>query len=213
VTEVPENLLRRSREGRAALGLGGESESGGEAPPATAAVAAPSEAETPVARSTEVEAAEAPGGAIALLEEAPPPRPVPTRAKTPIWIMPVLVCLPVYAFIYLGAFGSRAAAVSTPVSRGAVVYTSNCAVCHGASGEGGQGPKLASGEAAKTFPNVADQINWVHTGSIPFLGKKYGDPNRAGGQHVATKGIMPAFGGALSDQQIQDVVAYERQGL
>jgi mono/diheme cytochrome c family protein len=127
--------------------------------------------------------------------------------------MPVLVILPVYAILYFGAFGNRHAAAVTPLSDGNTVFHANCAACHGSNGEGGVGPKLAGGEAVKTFPNAATQISWVKTGSGPFTGKLYGDPNRAGGQHGPAKGGMPAFGGSLSEQQIQDVVLYERTGL
>jgi hypothetical protein len=74
------------------------------------------------------------------------------------------------------------------------------------------GPKLAGGEAAKTFPNVADHASWVKTGSGPFSGQKYGDPNREGGQHGPAKGIMPSFS-SLSPPQIDAVVKYEREKL
>jgi mono/diheme cytochrome c family protein len=129
--------------------------------------------------------------------------------------MPVLVALPVWAFIYLGAFGSRTnAAANDPVARGNIVFhTAGCSGCHGANGEGGVGPALAGGDAVRTFPNIADHISWVHTGGAPFIGKTYG----AQGHTVSPNNVMPAFGqdhgGPLTDQQIQDVVAYERQGL
>ena len=240
MTEVPEHLLRRSRERRAALGLGGEGSEGGEGgaggeggsavtpatPAAQSTSTAPAMAETSAAsRAASAAAANADadagmepagaGGGLAVLEEAPLPVPVPTRPRTPFWIMPVLVALPIYAFIYFGAFGARHAVVlNDPVARGNIVFhTAGCSGCHGANGEGGVGPKLAGGEAAKTFPNVADQISWVNTGSGPFAGKKYGDPNRVGGQHGPATGGMPAFGSSLTTQQISDVVAYERTGL
>ena len=238
MTEVPEHLLRRSRERRAALGLGGEGSEGGEGgaggeggsavtpatPAAQSTSTAPAMAETSAAsRAASAAAADADagmepagaGGGLAVLEEAPLPVPVPTRPRTPFWIMPVLVALPIYAFIYFGAFGARHAVVlNDPVARGNIVFhTAGCSGCHGANGEGGVGPKLAGGEAAKTFPNVADQISWVNTGSGPFAGKKYGDPNRVGGQHGPATGGMPAFGSSLTTQQISDVVAYERTGL
>ena len=72
---------------------------------------------------------------------------------------------------------------------------------------------LHGGQAKLTFPNIQDQINWVKTGSAPFTGKKYGDPNRPGGQHGPATGGMPAFGSSLTDTQINDVVLYERNQL
>jgi mono/diheme cytochrome c family protein len=127
--------------------------------------------------------------------------------------MPVLVALPFWAIVYMGAFGTTSAVTLTPLQQGAKLFATNCSPCHGATGGGGVGPKLAGGEAVKTFPNIADHIAWVKTGSGPHKGQPYGDPNRPGGQHIATTGGMPPFAGTLTDAQIQLVVNYERTGL
>ena len=220
MTEIPEHLLRRSRERRAALGLGGEE--GGSAPAPAAAPAAEA-AEPGAGESAEtgsaVEPAAPPGGVALVEEPAPPPyvAPVgPHKTKVPIWVMPVLIGLPVWAFLYPGAFGNhtRATAPTDPLVLGQQIFHSKgCSGCHGNAGEGGVGPKLAGGEAKLTFPDIQDQISWVTTGSSPFTGKKYGDPNRAGGQHGPASGGMPAFGGTLSAAEIQAVVSYEREKL
>jgi mono/diheme cytochrome c family protein len=125
------------------------------------------------------------------------------------------VFLPFWGVLYFGAFGSHAkpSGPVDPLVLGAQVFkTAGCSGCHGANGEGGVGPKLTGGEAALTFPNVADQISWVRTGSSPFAGKPYGDPNRKGGQHGPAKGIMPGFP-QLSDAEVAAVVKYEREKL
>jgi mono/diheme cytochrome c family protein len=129
--------------------------------------------------------------------------------------VPVLALLPIWAFAYLGALNppSSAAPILTPIQQGAAVFAKNCSPCHGAQGEGGVGPKLAGGEAKLTFPNEADHIAWVDTGSAPHKGQPYGDPNRAGGQHIAKSGGMPAFKGTLTDTEIKNVVTFERDGL
>ena len=75
------------------------------------------------------------------------------------------------------------------------------------------GPPSTAEQAVLTFPDIADQVSWVKTGSAPFAGKKYGDPNRPGGQHGPATGGMPAFGTTLSNAQIAAVVAYERTKL
>jgi mono/diheme cytochrome c family protein len=93
------------------------------------------------------------------------------------------------------------------------LFGKNCAQCHGAKGEGGVGPALAGGDAKITFPNEADHIAWVETGSLTKKGQKYGDPNRPGGQRVAKVGGMPPFKGTLTDAQIKAVVTFERDGL
>jgi mono/diheme cytochrome c family protein len=215
VTEIPEHLLRRSRERREALGLGGD---GGGAEAGEGAAPAPAAASPAAAvQASAAPAAVAEAGAVAVVEEEAPTYLAPTRParnKVPLWVMPVLIGLPLWAALYPGAFSNHVPkVVVSPLVDGQQVYPANCSACHGASGEGGAGPPLKGGQAVLTFPNVQDHINWVETGSQSKQGQKYGDPNRTGGQHVATKGDMPAFGGTLTQQQIQDVVMFERTSL
>ena len=224
MTEVPEHLLRRARERRAAL-------TGGGAPAESAPESAPAEAE-------EGEGAGAPGTAVEPAARGAAPAAAPAaevvaepevtqspayialqqqrRTRIPAWVMPVLVFLPFWGILYAGAFGSHEKPkVVDPLVLGQQVFaTAGCSSCHGAQGQGAVGPKLAGGEAVKTFPNEADHITWVHTGGAPFIGKGYGDPDRDGGQHtVSPNNVMPAFGGTLSDAQIAAVVKYEREKL
>ena len=219
MTEIPEHLLRRSRERRAALGGGGGDEAGGsdagagaeapEARPARAATgaveAAGSAAVTPI---VDEQAAVEPPTYVA-------PARGPHKSKIPMWVMPVLVAIPLWAFLFPAAFGKHQKATSTdPLVIGNTVYHSaGCSGCHGANGEGGVGPALHGGQSVLTFPNIADQISWVKTGSAPFAGKKYGDPNRPGGQRGPATGGMPAFASSLSESQIEAVVTYERTKL
>ncbi|HEX2700960.1 MAG TPA: cytochrome c [Acidimicrobiales bacterium] len=213
MTEVPEHLLARSRERRAALGLGG----GGAAEPSgDQPASAPSSSPAPVAAASPapVEAA-----APAVVEEAPQPvpaylTPAAARSRMPVWIMPVLAILPFWGILYVGAFGSREKAEPlTGAALGAQVFRGQgCSACHGAAGEGGVGPALAGGEAAKTFPDEADHISWVKTGSAPFRGQYYGAEDREGGQHGPATGGMPAFS-SLSDAEVEAVVLYEREEL
>ena len=216
LAEVPDYLLQRSRERRAALGAGG---AGGGPTPSSGDTGGGEPAPAAAAESPAVAEAAAPAVEAALpvvIEEAPPPPPLPTsRTGIPGWMLPVLVALPFWAIVYMGAFGTvKSAAESTdPKVVGPKVFATNCAPCHGGRGEGGVGPKLAGGEAALTFPNEADHIAWVDTGSAPHKGQPYGDPARAGGQHVAKSGGMPSFKGKLTDAQIAAVVTYERTGL
>jgi mono/diheme cytochrome c family protein len=223
LTEIPEHLLRRSRERRAALGLpgagGDEGESGGGAAPAKAEPSA-----TQPARAASTGVAPASASAPATVEEQIPEKPTyiaprgPHKTKVPLWVMPVLVALPLWAFLYPGAFGNHhKVAAADPLTIGNQVYHSaGCSGCHGSNGEGGVGPALHAGESVKTFPNVADQIAWVKNGSQSLKqGTAYGDANRAGGQRTVKEptGDMPAFGSTLSTQQIQAVVQYEREKL
>jgi mono/diheme cytochrome c family protein len=85
---------------------------------------------------------------------------------------------------------------------GAVVYKAQgCSGCHGPTGGGGVGPALAG--VTKTFPEFADHVAWVRSGSKPFQGKPYGATGK-----VATGG-MPGFPD-LTDEEVIAVVCHER---
>ena len=210
MTEVPEHLLQRSRERRAALGLpGGE---GGDAPAAAAASPATTDAAaTPAAAS----AAPAVPAEPAFVEPVPKAGYLRVqeykRTRIPVWALGGLVALPFWGILYFGAFGERHA--EEAVIDGRAIYSSNCASCHGGSGEGGAGPALGEGSAKLTFPEPEAHVAWVEGGSGSVgEGNPYGDPNREGGARVA-KGGMPAFRGTLSAEEIEAVVAYERDEL
>jgi mono/diheme cytochrome c family protein len=207
VAEVPEHLLARSAARRAAL-------TGGEAPaatPATTGESAPATASaTPAAAPAKVVPTE-PAFIEPVSKVAQERFQAIKRRRVPAWAMGMLALLPLWGVLYIGAFGTRAVEEEAP--DGSTIYANNCASCHGASGQGGVGPKLSGGEVGKTFPVVDDHISWINTGSAPFKGKPYGDPAREGGQHVANTGGMPGFQGKLSPEEIQAVAEYERDGL
>ncbi|MEA2687201.1 MAG: hypothetical protein QOE93_2396 [Actinomycetota bacterium] len=211
MTEVPDYLLERSRARRAALGLGG----GGDAP-------APSDAGA--GDATPAPAGSAPGDAVSAPAAASAPTTTPTpalptyvapagpRSGIPVWMMPVILILPLWAIVYLGAFGESSTAAG-PRTGAQIFQQAGCVNCHGAQGQGGVGPMLAGGQVSKTFPNEADQVKFVTEGSSKIKGQPYGDPAREGGQHTANTGGMPSFAGQLSDEEITAVVQYEREGL
>ena len=202
------------------MGLGDDSPSAPSGPasadePAEAAASAPASAAPAVAT------AEAPAPAPATpAAPAPPAEPLPDyiadpgpRSGIPVWMMPILLILPLWGVLYLGAFGEVKQPELSPAQLGAEVYQRSCQSCHGATGQGGSGPALAGGEARKTFPNEADHIAWVETGSATKRGQPYGDPGREGGQRMASSGGMPAFAGQLTPAEIAAVVTHEREGL
>ncbi|MBS1862779.1 MAG: c-type cytochrome [Actinobacteria bacterium] len=72
---------------------------------------------------------------------------------------------------------------------GAVVFSENCAVCHGATGHGGAGgPDLRTMPLAQTEEGAIQQVT-----------------NGGGG--------MPPFGGTLSEEEIKNVAAYVAQEI
>lgn len=209
MTDIPEHLLRRSKERRSALGGGA---SGSEPP------AAPGEAPGSGAAAGAVEPAggaevATPAAAAVPVEAAPEPLPPYVEAsrrrpRVPRFAIPVLAALPVWALVYAGALTKPAGEADPELAMGATVYAAQCSGCHGANGEGGTGRPL--GDLMKVFPNKADQIAWVHLGS-PEKGTPYGDPaiNRKAGE--GGYGVMPPFKDALSGEEIAAVVRYERE--
>ncbi len=101
-----------------------------------------------------------------------------------------------------------------PTVNGMILFDTNCARCHtqGYSygdpqtpGGGGQyGPNLSNGSEKRQFPNAADQVTFVTKGVNPGAG--YG----MGGIGTDYGGGMPHFGNYLTQQEITDIVNYER---
>ena len=74
---------------------------------------------------------------------------------------------------------------------GRAVWVNRCQRCHGPTGSGGAGPRLA-GKVAAAYPDIADEIAVVRNG----------------------KGSgMPAWKNVLSDAEIDAVVQYTRRVL
>jgi len=208
MAEIPEHLLRRSKERRSALS--GEAAPEGESASAPAAAAAPS-------AQSEAKPAAAPSGPAppTLPTVAPQPRQpavadIPlSRARLPFWVTPLFAAIPVFGFFYMNGYQPRPEEGPTdPLVLGAEIYrSSGCSGCHGGSGGGGVGPKLSEGETLLSFPEEQDHIDWVKGGSQPKIGQPYNARGR-----VAAGG-MPGFGGQLSDEEIEAVVLYEREKL
>lgn len=90
-----------------------------------------------------------------------------------------------------GSGSSPAAPTDDPVLvQGQQIYSQNCASCHGASGGGGYGKKLA-GEMTTKYPNIDDQVAVIVNG----------------------KGAMPSFSKKLTAEQILAVTRYTREVL
>ncbi|MEZ5166286.1 MAG: hypothetical protein R2695_07260 [Acidimicrobiales bacterium] len=216
MTEIPEHLLKRAAEARARMTGEGAAPSD-DAPSETAPAAT---AATPaVAAKAEVEPAAAP--------EPDPISPYAAAAKArktiPVWVMPVLLFLPVWAIYYVG-YLERPTVTGGLALEGTEVY-SNCAGCHGGGGGGGSGRQLNDGQVTLTFPTasvnstydgLAGQLAWVANGSAATAtlegASTYGDPGRPGGAHQigAELGNMSGFGGSLTLEELVAVVFHER---
>ena len=116
MTDIPEHLLRRSKERRDALGgaaPAGDGEAGSASVPATTAESgAPTSAApkaAPVAAAAAVEDKKLAEEAARYRADVARRNDALRRNRIPIWATPVLVAMPVWGFLYAGAFGSRAA--------------------------------------------------------------------------------------------------------
>jgi mono/diheme cytochrome c family protein len=221
VTEIPEHLLKRSRERRAAVSGDAPAESGAAEQPASTSPAVQSAQAAP--------AATGPVGRAAATAPAAPPPPPPdppsvqaakSRKKIPFWAMAALSLMPIWAFMYARALTDTPDVVEGPLGIGAQVY-GNCASCHGGDGGGGVGYQFSAGEVLKTFPHIEDQLRYVYYGTNEYnlAGVEiYGNPDREGGPHIAgNRGVMPQWGsgagGNLTDAELLAVVCHERYDL
>jgi mono/diheme cytochrome c family protein len=205
LTEIPEHLLERSRARRAALGLGGDDS--GAAPAAAPAETAGAEVATKAAAPAKAAAAAPVAAKAPEIVLSPMAQAAITRKKIPFWAVPVLLFLPLWGFLYWGTLDPEPVEASGPIVVGAEMYAS-CASCHGASGGGGVGPALDT--ATQVFPDFESHVWWVVNGSGAVApGAPYGSPELAGGQRIS-KGGMPAWGAAMSAEELLSVVYYER---
>jgi mono/diheme cytochrome c family protein len=224
VTEIPEHLLKRSRDRRSALGLGGDDAAASGDAPSTATPATTAAAATPAAA-----APSGPVGRKAAAQAAPPPPPKPdppyvaaakSRKKIPFWAMLSLSLLPIWLFMYVRSVTEAPAVASGPLGVGTELY-SGCQSCHGSNGEGGVGRQFSEGEVTKTFPHIEDQLRFVYFGTAEYnlAGvSSYGNPDREGGPHLTQSlGVMPGqgstVGGDLTDDEVLAVVCHERYDL
>lgn len=214
MTEIPEHLLKKAAEARARLS-GDDTAAADDAPAAAAAPAS---------------TAPVPAAAVPAVPE-PEPEPVPdtawvaaarSRKTIPVWVMPVLLFLPIWAIYYVG-YLERPPTIGGLAFEGEEVYA-QCAGCHGGGGGGGAGRQLNGGEVLLTFPygitdsgydGLAGQIAWVANGSNGTRdidgGPNYGDPDRPGGAHViGGGGLMAGFAAGLSVEELGAVVFHER---
>lgn len=213
MTEIPEHLLKRSKERKAALS--------GDAPADEAAAATASTAVTPAADAAPVAASAALPDVVP--EPEPPARIPPyvekatTRKKIPYWIAPVLLALPVWAMMYVGTLERVPQGLTGLLGEGEELYVeSGCSGCHGIGGGGGIGPALSDGEVHISFTSIEDQIVWIAKGSNGVgTGNNYtsADSTRPRAVRAQMPGFAPENGNAsvrLTPEEILAVTLYER---
>tara|TARA_Y100001949_G_scaffold27106_1_gene20188 strand:- start:8404 stop:9174 length:771 start_codon:yes stop_codon:yes gene_type:complete len=222
VTEVPEYLLERSRQRRIDLGLleddgsGGAAAATGTPDSATLASSGPSTADVIAAAKADAKLElQAEPGIEPLWVSA-----ARSRTRIPMWALPVMFFLPLWAFVYVKLTEPPPEPV-TAITEGAATYAARCASCHGGAGAGseggGVGRPLYNGEVLLTFPRLeTDMLHWLEVGSEGIgIGNSYGATDRPEGAHISgeTGANMPGFGGTLSEYKIYSVARYIREML
>ena len=222
MTEVPEYLLERSRQRRIDLGLleddgsGGAAAATGTPDSATLASSGPSTADVIAAAKADAKLElQAEPGIEPLWVSA-----ARSRTRIPMWALPVMFFLPLWAFVYVKLTEPPPEPV-TAITEGAATYAARCVSCHGGAGAGseggGVGRPLYNGEILLTFPRLeADMLHWLEVGSEGIgIGNSYGATDRPEGAHISgeTGANMPGFGGTLSEYKIYSVARYIREML
>lgn len=210
------------------------------APEEVAPAPAPAEPATPAEPAGPVEPEEL---SVEVLEPTEPIEAVPVeeeevvaaRGAYPTWLAAALVIIPLIAVLYVlvvpnqptcGSAGQVGVDPATGehancdgseygpgepsnVLLGAAIYSASCAVCHGDAGQGAAGPALAGGSVLETFPEGScdSHIAWVTLGSVGWPEDTYG------AQSKPVQGGMPPAALTLTEDEIRQVVLYERVEL
>jgi cytochrome c oxidase cbb3-type subunit 3 len=85
-------------------------------------------------------------------------------------------------------------ALAKPVVRGGIVFKSYCVLCHGEQGDG-------RSRAGRLYRDMHLRIR-------PASASRYEKVIRGGGTAIGQSAFMPPWGDELSDEQINDVIAY-----
>ncbi len=117
--------------------------------------------------------------------------------------------LPFWGIVYALTLDKPSPTVAGPLTQGQTEFTT-CGACHGSTGGGGVGPKLAGGAVLSQFPKIQDHLYWVMEGSAGFqqLGIK-----TFGAHNSPVEPGMPSWADALTPTQLIGVVRYERETL
>ena len=92
---------------------------------------------------------------------------------------------------------------------GKQIYAENCAACHGANLEG-QADWRSPGDDGKLPAPPHDETGhtWHHSDQVLFKYTKLGGSALLAEQGIDFESGMPAFGDHLTDQEINDVLAF-----
>lgn len=210
MTAIPEHLLNRSRERRAAMGGNGGDADEGSGPAAGGSAPARPPAKASAAAPASMPAHPAPATAETAPAASPMVEAYERRRKIPFWAMPVLAALPLWAYVYTGTLSPPPAGEGPAVLGDEFYAGSGCGGCHGAGGAGTGGfPGFTDGRIYETWPSFVEHFEWVRLGSSNWLEER-GDTYGATDKPV--NGGMPGFGpDQISDADLLFIVLHERE--
>jgi len=104
--------------------------------------------------------------------------------------------------VAIGVFSAQGMGWAQNAAEGRKLYQGNCASCHGENGKG-------DGVAAQSLPaKPADHTNGAVMNAL--TDKWLVDIISKGGGAVGKSSFMPAWGSALDEKQVRDIVGYIR---
>jgi hypothetical protein len=217
LTEIPEHLLKRSKAARAAKT--GRVGGAGSAPAAPGGSVAPTPRAATSPTATVGSTPLVPTADLPDLDPEPPPAgpeaPFVTAARSrkriPVWALPVVAALPVWALSFAGTM--QEPEVEDPLFTESEALYGGCSGCHGAAGGGGTGYELAGGSVLETFPSPIDQMVHVARGSAAIQGEEYGAERGDGRRVAGDLGLMPAQEGVVTQVELEMLVFHERAVL
>ena len=109
------------------------------------------------------------------------------------------------AIVFVGCASGPESLGDPALDAGRDTFGRICASCHGGTGAGASAPALTS--VLETFPDCQTHRQWVTLGSDRWkqeVGPVYGAPDKE------ITAIMPSFETLLTEEQIQQVAAFER---
>ncbi len=107
-----------------------------------------------------------------------------------------------------GASTSAVAAVPAPPT-GQEIFAANCAVCHGAEGEGQPNWHIANDDGTLPAPPLnGDGHTWHHPDGLLYRVVSQGGAQFEGPSDPGFKSAMPAFEDRLSHEEIIAVLTY-----
>ena len=216
MSEIPEHLLKRSKQAKAAK-LGGEAPT--ETDSSTTAV-------TPSAGASAVQSS-APAEVVIPTADLPYLEPEPetnqeepeyitaakSRKKIPMWALPAVAGLPIWAWGFAGTIQEPEREDPLFIEAAAWYSDKGCSGCHGANGGGGLGYAFTGGSIVETFPEPIDHIVHVARGSADISGQEYGGERSDGRRVSGSRGNMPGQLENLSLEELEAIVFHERAVL